>query len=128
VNIGNRDLGHIVNGFPGDPLEKRPFDKYFMTVKIVNTWTKVRYELGECGAPEEAQKRMKLLVGNHEKCGKELDHLGFNGGVMDIEAREVEEIDIPEDEEALIQYIEDNKLISTKLVDCSSVVYKLLIV
>ena len=31
---------------------------------------------------------------------------------MDIEAREVEEIDIPEDEEALIQHIVDNKLIN----------------
>jgi hypothetical protein len=128
VNIGNRDLGHIVNGFPGDPLEKRPFDKCFMTVKIVNTWIvvgflpmtgnaaldpKVRYELGEGGAPEEAQKRMKLLVDDYEKCGKELDRLGFNGGVMDLEAREVEEIDIPEDEEALIQHIVDNKLINT---------------
>ena len=127
VNIGNRDLGHIVNGFPGDLLEKRPFDKCFMTVKIVNTWIvvgflpmtgnaaldpKVRYELGEGGAPEEAQKRMKLLVDDYEECGKELDRLGFNGGVMDLEAQEVEEIDIPEDEEALIQHIVDNKLIN----------------
>jgi len=69
VNIGNRDLGHIVNGFPGDPLEKRPFDKCFSSVKIVITWIvvgflpstgnaafapKVRYKLGEGGAPEEA--------------------------------------------------------------------------
>jgi len=81
VNIGNRDLGHIVNGFPGDPLAMRPFDKCFTTVKIVNTWIvvgflpmtgnaandpKVRYELGEGGAPAEARKRMELLVKDYE--------------------------------------------------------------
>jgi len=127
VNIGNRDLGHIVNGFPGDPLEKRPFDKCFSSVKVVITWIvvgflpttgnaafapKVRYKLGEGGAPEEAQKRMKLLVSDYEKCGKELDCLGFNGGAMDLKTQEVEEIDIPEDEEALIQHIVNNELIN----------------
>ena len=29
VGLGNLDLGHITNGFPGDPIEKRPFDFSF---------------------------------------------------------------------------------------------------
>jgi len=127
VNLGNRDLGHIINGFPGDPLNLRPFDKCFCTVKIINTWIvvgflpmtgnaaldpKVRYELGEGGAPEEARKRMELLVKDYEKSASEMDRLGFNGGVMDLEARHVDDLQIPEDEEELIQHIVDNKLIN----------------
>ena len=27
VNTTNRDLGPIVNGYPGDPVDMRPFDK-----------------------------------------------------------------------------------------------------
>ena len=117
VNIGNRDLGHIVNGFPGDPLAMRPFDKCFTMVEIVNTWIvvgflpmtgnaandpKVRYELGEGGAPAEARKRMELLVKDYEKSASELERLGFNGGVMDLEAQHVKNLEIPEDKEELI--------------------------
>ena len=112
VTIGNRDLGNIVNGFPGDPLEKRPFDKCFTKIKIINTWIvvgflpmtgnaaldpKVCYELGEGGAPEEARKRMELLIKDYEESALELDRLGFNGGVMDVKARHVENLEIPED-------------------------------
>ena len=43
VNITNRDLGAIVNGYPGDPLDLRPFDKCFSIVKILNTWIVVGF-------------------------------------------------------------------------------------
>jgi len=47
---------------------------------------KFKYELGDGEAPEEAQKRMELLVADYEKGAGELDHAGFNCGVMDLEA------------------------------------------
>ena len=45
VNITNRDLGPIVNGHPGDLVEKGPFDKCFATVKSTNTWIMVGFVL-----------------------------------------------------------------------------------
>ena len=62
VSIGNEDLAAILNGFPGDAIEFRPFDRYFCRVRILSYWIavgfllmtrnvvndpKVRYELGE---------------------------------------------------------------------------------
>ena len=29
VGLGNLDLGHMVNGYPDDPVELRAFDKCF---------------------------------------------------------------------------------------------------
>ena len=33
VTLGNEDLPRIVNGFPGDTIEKRPFDVTFTQAK-----------------------------------------------------------------------------------------------
>ena len=68
VGIGNLDLGHIVNGYPEDLLEKKQFYKTFSCQKILS-WCqkvgfhpmnrnslkdpKVRVELGSGGAPKE---------------------------------------------------------------------------
>ena len=76
VGIGNLDLGHIVNGYPEDLLEKKQFYKTFSCQKILS-WCqkvgfhpmnrnalkdpKVRVELGSGGAPKEmvaAQPRL----------------------------------------------------------------------
>ena len=70
MSIGNLDLAAIVNGFPGDPVALCPFDHCFSPANILNMWIavgflpmtrnalkdpKVRYELGDGGAPEEAR-------------------------------------------------------------------------
>ena len=76
VCLSNLDLGNIVNGYPGDVIENKPFDNSF-TRKIILSWwrkvgfltmtrntvndPKVRYELREGGAPEEDGKRLQLL-------------------------------------------------------------------
>jgi hypothetical protein len=127
VNVGNLDLGHIVNGFVGDPIEKRPFDYCFQKHKLINQWIKVgflpmtynavndpkvRFELGDGGAPPEMTARIEMLVKDYEDTGSLLSTLGFNGHVLDIKPRMAEEITLPEDEEATIKHIIDNKIIS----------------
>ena len=127
VTVGNRDLGNIVNGFPGEPIEKRPFDWIFQKHKILNFWIavgflpmtrnsitdpKVRYELGEGGAPEKEGRRLELLVSEYEEARETLTRLGFNGGVLDLQARTAEERVIPDEEEAVIQAILDRKIIN----------------
>ena len=67
VSLGNRDLSNIGNGFSGDDVSKKSFNYTFTKADIINSWTavgflpmaanavndpKVRYELGEGGAPE----------------------------------------------------------------------------
>ena len=43
VTIGNPDLPRIVNGFPGDPIQKRPFDFVFTKENIWGWWKKVGF-------------------------------------------------------------------------------------
>ncbi len=62
----NFDLANLVNGWPDDPGELRPFDYHFTKEGIIGSWLavgflpmagkaaedlKVRHELGEGGAP-----------------------------------------------------------------------------
>ena len=44
---------------------------------------KVRYELGENGAPEEDLGRIDMMVSEYEEAGEILSWLGFNGGIFD---------------------------------------------
>ncbi len=79
VKLCNLNLGHVINDFPGGPPELCPFDFDFCFTqeKIFKTWInvgfvphtgngafdpKVRHELGEGGAPQEAQVRLGRLV------------------------------------------------------------------
>ena len=43
VTLGNYDLAHIVNGFPGDPIALRSFDRLFVRDTIVSWWVKVGF-------------------------------------------------------------------------------------
>ena len=124
VNISNRDLARIVNGFSNDPIELRPFDNCFTEAKIVKTWIavgflpmtgnaandpKVGYELGEGGAPEEARVRMESLVDDYSEVAEELTNSGFNGNILNLASRQVSHETFPEDEEAQIEHIIKNK-------------------
>jgi len=102
VKLSNLDLGHVVNGFPGDPVELRPFDFCFTQEKIIKTWIKVgfmphtgnaasdpkvRHELGEGGAPMEQLVRMEQLVKDYNESAQRLTDMGFNGEVLDLSRR-----------------------------------------
>ena len=95
VVLTYKDLSSIVNGCPGDPIGLRPFDLCFSQEKTLNTWRavgflpmnrnavndpKVRYELGEGGAPEEDLGRMELLVEEYKRLGRCL--LGWGSRVV----------------------------------------------
>ena len=45
VVLTYRDISHIVNGFPGDPIHLRPFDNCFSKVNIKRTWIAVVFLL-----------------------------------------------------------------------------------
>ena len=124
VNITNFDLSHIVNGFPNDPIELRPFDNCFTKDKIIQNWIavgflpmtgnaandpKVAYELGPGGAPDDAQARIESLVEDYGERSNELTGLGFNGDIFDLAPRRVQEIDLPANEEAAINLLIKNK-------------------
>lgn len=120
VRLGNTDLGKIVNGFPGDPIELRPFDFIFQKQTILNTWRavgfipmtanavndpKVWYELGDGGAPQAAQERLEALVQEYNASGDKLAAMGFNAELLDLEPTRVVDDTIPENEEARIDAI-----------------------
>ena len=94
VGLSNLDLGNMVNGYPGDAIEDKPFDNSFTRKSILSWWRKVgflpmtrsaindpkvRYELGEGGAPEDDGKRLQLLEDAYKEGAVELQRLGFNG-------------------------------------------------
>jgi hypothetical protein len=129
VTLNCYDLAAIVNGFPHDPIEKRPFDFVFQKEKIFQTWVKVgflpmtrnavndervRFESGEGGAPPEMARRMELLVEDYHDHKKTLDILGFNGNTLDIEipVALTSDKEITEDEEKQIDEIIKKKAIA----------------
>jgi len=69
-------------------------------------------------------QKMELLVADYEKSVGELDGLGHNRGIMDLETIEVEELGILKDEEELIASILSKIKSSTKLAGSSNVGYK----
>ncbi len=104
VKLSNLDLGHVINGFPGDPVELQPFDFCFTQEKIIKTWIKVGFmpltgnvaldpkvghELGEGGAPEEQLVRIEQLVKDYNDSAQRLTDLGFNGKVLDLKPKTV---------------------------------------
>jgi len=120
VTLGNDDLAHMVNGYPGDSLDNRPFDKTFTKENIISWWKavgympmtrnalhdpKVRWEWGEGGAPEEASERMELLLKEYKEGGKKLTDMGFNGDVLDLEPVRVEEAEPLAGQEERVQAI-----------------------
>ncbi len=45
VSLSAHDLAHVVNGYPGDPVELCPFDFCFTKEKIIKTWINVGFLL-----------------------------------------------------------------------------------
>ena len=73
-----------------------------MTANAVND-PKVRYELGEGGAPEAEQKRIAGLVEDDHQSRDELAELGFNADILDLQPKVAKNHSIPADKEAVIK-------------------------
>lgn len=74
---------------------------------------KVRYELGEGGAPPEASDRLKLLEEDYLKYARELDNLGFNSEVLDLKIPVyAPNAKAPEDMQELAEKMVDQKALS----------------
>ena len=69
---------------------------------------KVQYEMGEDGAPEEAAARLKISEVEYKKWADELDGLGYNGKVFDLEVKRVSNIEPISDEEEQVEALVKN--------------------
>jgi len=96
VGLGNLDLGNMGNGFNNDLLEHKPFDFVFRRANILSWWKKVgflpmtrnalndpkvRYEVGEGGAPKDEGNQLLLLEEEYQEGTRILQGSGYNGGV-----------------------------------------------
>ena len=70
---------------------------------------KVQYELGGGGAPEEVAQRMMILEEEYKKWAAELDGLGYNGKVFDLEVKRVANIEPLSDEEEQVKALVKNR-------------------
>ena len=124
ISLGNLDLANIVNGFPGNPIHLRSFDKVFTKSNIITRWKKVgflpmsrralddpkvRWERGEGGAPEEASDRIELLMEDYEEGARRLTEMEFNGEVLDVEPPQAENYSVPEGEDDQVKALVDGK-------------------
>ena len=57
--------------------------------------SKVRWELGKGGAPEEGGARLQLLLESYIEGGKRLSASGFNGEVLDLRPATAVDIVLP---------------------------------
>ena len=93
VGLKNLDLGHMVNGYPGDSIDLCPYDSAFARPNILKWWRKmgflpmtcatlndpkVRVELGNGRVPKEAGKRLGLLKEVYREGTAELQAMGYN--------------------------------------------------
>ncbi len=116
ISFSNLDLANLVNGWPNDPVELRPFDYHFTTKRIIKTWIavgfltmtgnvvndpKVRHELGVGGAPPKAAIRMTALNMEYRKTARVLTGMGFNGAILDVKLQKVKATVAFEDNEAM---------------------------
>jgi hypothetical protein len=123
----NFDLTNLVNGWPDDPVELRPFDYHFTKEGIIGSWLavgflpmtgkaaedpKVRHKLGKGGAPPAAARRLAALDKEYKNSAKSLTAMGFNGELLDCKLPKVKKKPVFCDEEAQIQHIIDNKLLN----------------
>ena len=127
VSFSNFDLANLVNGWPNDPVELRPFDYHFTKEGIIRSWIavgflpmtgramedpKVRHELGEGGAPPAVAKRLAALDKKYKIAAKTLTGMGYNGTMLDCELPKVKKKPVFCDEEVRIKHIVDNKLMT----------------
>jgi hypothetical protein len=127
VSFSNLDLANLVNGWPSNPIELRPFDCHFTAKRIIkngiavgcllmtgNTVNepKVRHKLGDGGAPPEAAIWMKALHKEYKRTARVLTGMGFNGHMMDLKLPQVTAAAVFEDNKEKINQLVENRLIN----------------
>ena len=134
VGLGNLDLGHMVNGYPGDPIKLRPYDYTFTRASILKWWRKVgflpmtrnalndpkvRLEIGEGGAPEHESKRLALLETAYREGAAGLERMGYNGiDTFDIELPIAEpKFDLSE-EQKIEELMKEGHMKAGKMIKC----------
>ena len=70
---------------------------------------KIQYKMGKDGAPEEAAARMKILEMDYKRWANELDGLGYNGKVFDLEVKRVANIKPVSNEEEQVHALVKNR-------------------
>ena len=106
LNLNFKDLPTIVNGVEDDPIDMKPFDKYFTKAMILRSWykiglvpfnreclrnKKVRHELGQ----KVLNKELESLQEKYNGLVDKLEDAGFNPGILDAKipvAQHVERI------------------------------------
>lgn len=99
MKLDNSNLSIIVNGYPDDPIELRPFDVIFMCQNIWKWWCKgqfipmsqnalyevtVSQQLGGEKTLWETTIKLELCVSEYEKIANDVILLGFRGMVLDL--------------------------------------------
>ena len=97
AHLTNNDLPEILNGKPGEPIDKRPFDKNFTPGKIFRCWMnigwtpftrnalkhkKVRHMLGDGGANSEMKETLESVTEQYAKLKGEIKECGINDFVF----------------------------------------------
>ena len=97
AHLTNDDLPEILNGKPGEPIDKRPFDKNFTPGKIFRCWMnigwtpftrnalkhkKVRHMLGDGGANSEMKETLESVTEQYAKLKGEIKECGINDFVF----------------------------------------------
>jgi hypothetical protein len=116
----------FINGWPDDPVLLQPFDCHFNAKRIIKTWIvvgfmpmtgnaangpKVRYTLGEGGAPPEASDWFALHA-EYKRAGDALMGIGLNGAMLDIELPKAKPAPVFVNDETRINHIIGNHLIN----------------
>ncbi len=96
LSIGFEDLLIVVNAYDDDPIDMKPFDKFFTKERIVSSWEKVgfvpftrsclkhkkvRHEIGEQGEAKSAE--LEDLQDQYDRLVSLARRRGFNAGVFD---------------------------------------------
>jgi hypothetical protein len=96
LSIGFEDLSIVVNGYDDDPIDMKPFDKFFNKERIVLSWKrvgfvpftrnclkhkKVRHEIGKQGEAKSAE--LEDLQDQYDHLVSLARRRGFNAGVFD---------------------------------------------
>lgn len=97
LTIGFDDLSIVVDGVDGDPLELRPFRKYFTKERIIKSWEKVgfvpftrkclshrkvRHELGQDNGSEAS--KLQEIQDYYNELVSRAESEGLNAGVFDV--------------------------------------------
>ena len=123
LSIGFEDLSIVVNGYDNDPMDMKPFDKFFTKERIVSSWErvgfvpftrnwclkhkKVRHEIGEQGEAKSAE--LDDLQDEYDPLVTLARRRGFNAGVYDASIPVAKRMERVVDEEEHVKQLLETK-------------------